>query len=131
MPSPSPTRVSVTPHRSNKRYQSALLRAKRETSRPSTIPARPIATSVVRCAKPERSTHPEPDRPRSSSMTITCSLAQLADFFHQIILPSGGLAVVGDLCGAGLTNIDVGCALDMVGSYFARIIHGSSPSPAR
>src|SRR5215469_9484545 len=55
--------------------------------------------------------------------------AQLADFFHQIILASGGLAVVFNLRGAGLTNIDVGCALDMVGFYFARIIHGSSPPP--
>src|SRR5215471_16845454 len=55
--------------------------------------------------------------------------AQLADFFHQIILASGGLAVVFDLCGAGLTDVDIGGALDMVGFYFARIIHGCSPPP--
>jgi hypothetical protein len=35
---------------------------------------------------------------------------QFADFFHQIILAGGGLAVVFNLLGAGLTNIDVGCA---------------------
>src|SRR5207245_462727 len=37
MPSLSPIRVSVMPQRSSKRYQSALLRARRETSSPSTV----------------------------------------------------------------------------------------------
>ena len=55
--------------------------------------------------------------------------AQLADFFHQIILARGGLAVVFDLRGAGLTDVDIGGALEMVGSYFVRIIHGSSLPP--
>src|SRR6516162_11689994 len=53
--------------------------------------------------------------------------AQLADFFHQVILASGGLAVVLGLRGAGLTDVDIGAALDMIRFYFARIIHGSSP----
>jgi hypothetical protein len=35
--------VSVMPHRSSSRYQSALLRAKRETSIPSTMPTWPRA----------------------------------------------------------------------------------------
>src|SRR6516165_4587652 len=35
MPSASPMSVSVRPQRSSRRYQSALLRARRETSRPS------------------------------------------------------------------------------------------------
>jgi len=55
--------------------------------------------------------------------------AQLADFFHQVILASRGLAVVFDLRGAGLTDVDIGAALDMIRFYFARIIHGSSPPP--
>src|ERR1035438_1372447 len=75
MPSLSPISVSVMPHRSSRRYQSALLRARRETSRPSTIPIWPKATSAVMRANPERLADPEPDKPRSSSMTITCSLA--------------------------------------------------------
>ena len=40
------------PHRSSSRYQSALLRASRETSRPSTIPTWPSATSAARRANP-------------------------------------------------------------------------------
>src|SRR5271169_1262764 len=67
-----PIRVSVRPQRSSKRYQSALLRARRETSRPSTIPAWPSATSAVSRAKPLRSIMPEPETPRSSSITRTC-----------------------------------------------------------
>ena len=54
---------------------------------------------------------------------------QLAGFLDQRILPSGGFAVVLDLCGAGLTNVDEGRALGMTGFYFARIIHRSFLSP--
>src|SRR5437899_1237785 len=64
--------VSVRPQRSSRRYQSALLRARRETSRPSTIPTCRSATSAVRRANPLRSTMPDPETPRSSSMTTTC-----------------------------------------------------------
>src|SRR6266516_5621459 len=58
------------------RYQSALLRATRETSSASTMPTWPSATSAAMRANPERSANPEPDTPRSSSMTVTCCLAQ-------------------------------------------------------
>ena len=40
---------------SSSRCQSALLRARRDTSRPSTIPARPMPTSATRRWKPSRS----------------------------------------------------------------------------
>ena len=53
---------------------------------------------------------------------------QLAGFLDQSILTSRGFAVVLDLCGTGLANVDESCALDMVGFHFARIIHGSFPS---
>src|SRR5262249_36183055 len=56
--------------------QSALLRASRDTSRPSTRPTRASATSAVRRAKPDRATEPEPERPRSSSMTRMRSSGQ-------------------------------------------------------
>src|SRR5262249_8220063 len=54
--------------------------------------------------------------------------AQRAGLLDQSILASGGLPVVFDLGRAGLTNVDDRRALRMVGLYFARIIHGSSPS---
>src|SRR5262252_7364381 len=129
MPSLSPTRVSVMLQRSNKRYQSALLRATRETSRPNTMPTWPSATSAVIRANPERSANPEPDKPRSSSMTITCSLAQPSSwcFLTQSILAHRGLAVVFDLGRGGLANVDEGGALDMVGLHLGQVIHDFPP----
>ena len=64
------------PHRSSRRYQSALLRAKRETSSPSTMPTRPRATSPIIRVKPERLAALAPEIPRSSSITVTCSGGQ-------------------------------------------------------
>src|SRR5271165_1606833 len=129
MPSLSPTSVSVMLQRSNRRYQSALLRAIRETSRPNTMPAWPSATSAVMRANPERSANPEPDTPRSSSMTITCSLAptQVLGLLEQRILARRGLAVVLDLSRGGLANVDEGGALGMAGFYFDQIIHDFPP----
>ncbi len=54
---------------------------------------------------------------------------QLAGFLDQSILASRRFAVVLDLCRTGLANVDESRALDVAGFYFARIIHGSSPSP--
>jgi tRNA isopentenyl-2-thiomethyl-A-37 hydroxylase MiaE len=71
MPSLSPSSVPVTEQSSISRYQSALLRARRETSNPSTIPARPNATSVINRPNPERFAALAPDIPQSSSMTVT------------------------------------------------------------
>jgi hypothetical protein len=73
-PSASPINVSDRRHRSMSRYQSALLRANLDTSRPNTRPTCPRATSAVSRAKPDRATAPEPVRPRSSSMTTTRSV---------------------------------------------------------
>src|SRR5215472_1896006 len=75
-PSLSPIKVSVMTHRSSKRYQSALLRASRETSSPRMIPTRPRATSEAIRVNPPRLATLAPDTPRSSSITITCSLGQ-------------------------------------------------------
>src|SRR3984957_6496261 len=75
-PSASPISVSVSPPRSMRRCQSALLRARRETSSPSTRPTWASATSAVRRAKPDLATKPEPESPRSSSMTMMRSLGQ-------------------------------------------------------
>ena len=50
--------------------QSAELRASREHSRPSTIPARPSDTSATRCWNPSRSAAEAPEWPWSMSMTV-------------------------------------------------------------
>ncbi|MGC2008869.1 MAG: hypothetical protein WA689_29320, partial [Trebonia sp.] len=63
--------MSVIPARSSSRYQSALLRASRETSRDSTIPTCPMATWAVSSANPVRPAAEAPDSPRSSSITVT------------------------------------------------------------
>src|SRR6516165_4180970 len=133
MPSLSPTSVSVMLQRSNRRYQSALLRATRETSRPNTMPTWARATSAVMRANPERSANPEPDTPKVfvNDDHLFFGPTQLAGFLDQSILASGGFAVVLDLRRARLANVDESRALDMAGLYFARIIHDFFPSPGR
>ena len=70
--------MSVIAHRSSSRYQSALLRARRETSRPS------IDAHVAECHFGGHAREAaalvalEPDRPRSSSMTVTRAVASPA-----------------------------------------------------
>src|SRR6516225_290264 len=54
---------------------------------------------------------------------------QLAGFLDQSILASCGFAVVLDLRGTRLANVDESGALDMSRFYFARVIHDSFPSP--
>ena len=56
--------------------QSALLRASREHSRPSTIPARPSDTSATSCWNPSRSAALAPERPWSMSITVIWLAAQ-------------------------------------------------------
>src|SRR6516162_2947401 len=63
-------------HSSSSWCQSALLRASREHSRPSTIPARPSDTSATSCWKPSRSAADAPDWPWSMSITVIWSAAQ-------------------------------------------------------
>jgi hypothetical protein len=61
---------------SSSRCQSALLRASRETSRPNTIPARPMLASATRRWNPSRSAAEAPDWPWSVSMVTMCSASQ-------------------------------------------------------
>src|SRR6516165_7895066 len=58
------------PHSSRSWCQSAELRASREHSSPSTIPARPRDTSATRCWKPSRSAAEAPEWPWSTSITV-------------------------------------------------------------
>lgn len=62
--------------RSSSWYQSAQLRARRETSVTSSIPTLPVPTSVKRRWKPVRWLLLTPDLPRSSSMTTMRSSGQ-------------------------------------------------------
>src|SRR5712691_2377651 len=75
-PSSSQIRVPVMAHSSSSWCQSAELRASREHSRPSTIPARPRETSATRCWNPSRSAALAPEWPWSMSMTVIWSAAQ-------------------------------------------------------
>ncbi len=68
--------VSVSRSQRNKPNHSAVSRAKRDESRPSTTPTRPRATSRVSFAKPVRSVSPAAETPRSSSITSTRSAGQ-------------------------------------------------------
>ena len=64
---------------SSRRYHSAELRARRETSRASTIPISPNSTADTSRANPSRSCAaalPAALLPWSSSMTVTCSAGQ-------------------------------------------------------
>src|SRR5215469_9879687 len=110
-----------------RRYHSALLRAKRETFRPSTRPTRASATSAVSRAKPERVAVPPPERPRSSSMTTIRSAGQpeLADLAGERVLPLSRFAIVLDLSGARLTQINDGMAREMARRDFGALIHHS------
>src|SRR6516164_8383925 len=91
--------VLVMPHNSSRRYQSALFLARRETSSPRTMPTRASATSLVRRANPARGSRPEPESPRSSSMTTNLLLGptELASAVGQRVLAGGGLPIVFDL----------------------------------
>src|SRR6516164_9646149 len=107
--------VSVRPQRSSRRYQSALLRARRDTSRPSTIPTCPSATSAVRRAKPLRSTTAGA---RQAEVFVEydgllCRPAKRGCLGDQGILALHRFAIVLDLSGGGLAKIDVSRAVQM------------------
>ena len=107
---------------SSSRCQSALLRASRDTSRPSTIPARPMPTSATRRWKPSRSAAEAPDWPWSVSMVTICSAGQPSATARlpQRVLAGGGLGVGQHLPQRGLAHIQVGGASQ---------VRGRSPSP--
>src|SRR5260221_1418408 len=63
--------VPLSAARSSRCYQSALLRASRETCQPKTIPTCPSATSLVSVAKASRPAVLVPDWPKSPSNTVT------------------------------------------------------------
>ena len=76
MPSASAISVSVTEHRSSTWYQSVLLRASRDTSRPTMMPTLPRPTAATRSVNPSRPLVLAADRARSSSITVICCSLQ-------------------------------------------------------
>src|SRR5688500_16767139 len=128
MPSASPISVRFTAHRSSSPYQSRLLRARRDTSRPKTMPARPSATSATRRSKPVRSTLPLADVPRSWSITMMRSSCQpkLSCAHLQFVLPLLALEVMLNLVLRRLPNVDVCTPRELV-RLNLRMFHLSPP----
>ena len=54
--------------------------------------------------------------------------AELTGFVGQRVLPGGGLAVVFDLAGCGLADVNIGGPLDVRGLDFGGISHQSAPA---
>src|SRR5690242_16687049 len=110
-----------------RRYHSALLRAKRETSRPSTSPTRASATSAVSRAKAGAG---RGSAARQAQVFINDDdpfggPAELAGLAGERVLPLSRFAIVLDLSGARLTQIDDGMAREMARRDFGALIHGS------
>jgi len=69
--------------RSSTWYQSVLLRARRDTSRPTMMPALPRPTAATRSVKPSRPAVLAADRARSSSMTLIWSSPQPSSIAYR------------------------------------------------
>src|SRR5271166_6862625 len=129
MPSASPISVSVRPPNSMRRCQSALLRARRETSSPSTRPTRARATSAVSRAKPDRDKAGagEPEVLIDDDDAIG-GPAEFTGLGGKRILSIGRLAIVLDLGGAGLAQVDDRLTRKMVVGDLGALIHRFPPS---
>ena len=113
MPSASPNSVSVRPHSSGSRYQSALLRA--------------------RCEKPSRPSVEAPDLPRLSSnhaYKVTVPAARAGALDQRVLSPCG-LAIVLLAQGARLGDVDIGEATGMGGPDLGANHRAGPPSVAR
>ena len=91
--------MSVITHRSSNWYQSALLRTRRETSRPRRMPTRPRATYAIMRAKPSRPCAVAPDSPRVlvDHGDLIGAPTQLAGPLGEVVLPPRRLTVGLDL----------------------------------
>ena len=76
MPSAPAISVSVTEQTSSTWYQSVLLRASRDTSRPTMMPTLPRPTAATRLVNPSPPLVLAADRARSSSITVICCSLQ-------------------------------------------------------
>ena len=98
--------VSTTRHISTSCCQSRLLRAKRETSRAATAPTLPRQTSATMRSKPARAVPPAAEQPRSSSMTSISDQPSCDEAVAHGVLQHLALAVVLNLMGGGLADIE-------------------------
>jgi len=84
--------------------QSRPLRARRDASIASTAPTRPC-----RLPRVAAQLKPEPERPRSSSMTVT-SVQPIARARSARPYCRRALMIIGKLVGSGLPDVDEGAA---------------------
>src|SRR5262249_37986159 len=92
----------------------------------------PLTTSAARRPKPERATSPEPESPRSSSITTNAlrGPSQVGRLVNQCILAICRFTIVFHPGGAGLAQIDDGGAREMTGGNLGVLSHGLSPAAA-
>src|SRR5207247_2312257 len=107
MPSASPMSVSVVPQRSSSRYQSALLRASRETSNPSMMPTWPRRDFGSHVS--EAGTLGQPGARDAEILVENFNLlvlpAQLNGTIGELVLALSRFSIVFDLCRGGLTDV--------------------------
>ena len=116
--------MSVSAQISRSRCQSIEFRARRDTSRPSTMPARARLTSVTSRWKPSRSAAEAPDCPRSVSMTMTRSSGHpsATACLPKRILPLRALGVLEHLTQSGLPDVEISTPLEVAGFYLLMCI---------
>ena len=117
MPSSSRISVSVSAQISSSRCQSVELRASRETSSPSTMPARPSPTSATSFWKPSRSVA---RGARQAEVGVDDDHAikrpaQRHGALAQGVLALGALGVLEDLAHGRLAHVEVGIAPQVAG----------------
>src|SRR5271155_1380190 len=130
MPSASPISVSVRPPNSMRRCQSALLRARRETSSPST---RPTVGEGDFGGQPGETRSRDKAGAGESEVLIDDhdaigGPAEFTGFGGKRILSIGRLAIVLDLGGAGLAQVDDRLTREMAGRDLGALIHRFPPS---
>src|SRR6266700_3268655 len=98
MPSESAISVSVIEHRSSTWYQSVLLRASRDTSRPTMMPTLPRPTAATRSVNPSR--------PLVQAADLLFGPAQRGRVLAQLVLQRQRLGVLLGLGEGGLADVD-------------------------
>src|SRR5712691_11052434 len=118
-------RVFVSPQRSRSWYQSRLLRASRETSRPMTAPTCPRLTSATSRWKPGRG-----GGSRFPEIVVDhddLTPAQAAGVVLQVVLAAPTLVMVTDLGQRRLTDVDERGTVQMLGANLFVTDHRGPP----
>src|SRR5262245_43828485 len=122
--------VSVTPHSSSKRYQSALFLARRETSSPRTD-ANVRQSDFTSEASKARTLVAAGARQAEVFVNhdhLLFGPTELASSISEGVLASSGFTIVLDLAWCGLPNVHTGGPLQMCCFDFGGVSHWSSPA---